>query len=297
MVEFSGQPFVNLSQNYGGDTLNTGVYIKALTPETGRVSFITAMGQDPFSRALIRKWQERGIDTESVLLDRQHQTGFYYIENDPSGERSFYYWRSDSAAKYLVRHPGFETLIARLQTYDALYLSGISVAILPADDRRIMIDQLYGLKEAGVKIVFDNNYRPALWPDVHSAQEIYRQMYALADLALLTFDDEQALWGDKDLEVCAQRLADFKIAELILKDGDNGCYCLANGEHHHVPTQKVEQIVDTTAAGDSFNAGFLTAWLNHQPLISCASLGNKVAGAVIQQKGAIVPLANIDLAF
>lgn len=290
MAELSGKPFGTISQGFGGDTVNTSVYLKTLLPDIGTVSFVSGMGQDPISTAMIDKWQEYGIDTQLVLSNSEKQVGIYYIENDDSGERFFHYWRNDSAARYLMQHPKVETVFQQLREYDAVFLSGISVAILPDEDKPKLLAALVQLKQAGVKVVFDGNFRSKLWCNLEQAKDLYQQMYHLSDLALVTFDDEQDLWGDSDINECKQRLSEFDIAELVLKDGSNGCLYISQGNTLVVPTIPVKNVVDTTAAGDSFNAGFLAGWLTGCDNKFNCELGNQLAGQVIQKKGAIVDI-------
>ncbi|BBF08923.1 hypothetical protein CHBNIII8_09560 [Haemophilus influenzae] len=80
-----------------------------------------------------------------VLQDEQHQPGLYLIQLDAQGERTFLYWRNQSAARYMVQHPDFAKVIAELQQVDLIYLSGISLAILPKNDRTFLIEQLSSL--------------------------------------------------------------------------------------------------------------------------------------------------------
>lgn len=291
MAEISGPALGLMQQSFGGDTLNTALYLKMLQPEHGVVSYVTAMGEDKLSQTIIRRWQQAGIDTSLVLIDPAHQVGLYMIENDPSGERTFQYWRSDSAAKYLVRHPQFNKVEQKLSEYSHVFLSGISLAILPDKDKFTLIETLKKLKQNGqVTIIFDGNYRPRLWADQATAQLFYKQLYALADLALITFDDEVLLWQDDSLAACRERLLQHEIKHLVLKDGANGCSYNNATDQVIIPTNPVAKVIDTTAAGDSFNAGFLAGWLTQKPAQYCGELGNAVAGQVIQQKGAIVPL-------
>ncbi|MBU2881690.1 sugar kinase [Psychrosphaera sp. B3R10] len=296
MAEISGRALGTMQQSFGGDTLNTALYLKTILPNTGLVSYVTAMGEDGLSQAIIGRWQDVGIDTTLVLIDPKRQVGLYMIENDNSGERTFQYWRNDSAARYLMRHKDLTAVFEKLSEYDTLFLSGISLAILPDKDKFQLIDALKALKQQGAKIIFDGNYRPKLWADKQTAQMFYNLVYPIADLALITFDDEQLLWGDANIEVCRERLLTHQIPHLVLKDGANGCYHTHKRETLHIPTTPIENVIDTTAAGDSFNAGFLAGWLTNKPVGRCGELGNKVAGQVIQQKGAIVPLNLTQLA-
>ncbi len=295
MVELSGQPFSAMQQNYGGDSINTAIYLKKLAAQSVNVNYVTAMGSDPLSHALIEKWRQQQLNTDSVLIDPSKQPGLYMIQNDSAGERTFQYWRNDSAAKYLLRHPEFSNVLSMLKTIDAIYLSGISLAILPEQDCNTLLTHLEELAAKGVKIVYDSNYRPALWSNKTHCQITNAKAYALADLALVTLDDENELWGDTSLESCTQRLHQQGAKELVIKTGADGCqYSKINADKtitvEQFSTKKITNVVDTTAAGDSFNAGFLAFWLADNPISQCALAGNLLAGQVIQQRGAIVPL-------
>ncbi len=186
------------SNHSGGDTLNTAIYLaRASQPTDIQVSYLTAMGQDPLSQQIIVRWQQAGIDTSAVLIDQQRHPGLYLIQLDDHGERTFLYWRNDSAARYLMQHPQLPRLKQTVSDVDALYLSGISLAILPAADRQALLQWLAELHRAGVAIIFDSNYRPALWQSPADARACYQQLLAITTLALVTDDDEQALWGGR----------------------------------------------------------------------------------------------------
>ena len=296
MAELSGFESDSISLKWGGDVLNTAIYCKRAMQNSVAVSVVTAMGTEQLSRQIIQDWADEGLSTEHVIKDERHHVGLYAIHNHDDGERTFTYWRNDSAAKYMMQHPNVDSIFGHLSDFDAVYFSGISLAILPQDDRQKLVDQLAQLKRHGIKVIFDGNYRARLWESDSSAQACYKQAYALADLLLLTFDDEAALWGDKDIEDCAQRLSTFNQHELVIKSGADGCYYLNNLAQRdsqnliHFPTQKISNVVDTTAAGDSFNGGFIAGWLQSETIESCANLANFIASQVIQKKGAIVPV-------
>jgi hypothetical protein len=93
-------------------------------------------------------------------------------------------------------------------------------------------------------VVFDNNYRPRLWASVEAARAAYRTVLAEVDIALLTEDDERALFGYADSE---QVFAAYPaIEEVVLKRGADACLIRCKGERFAVPAIKVEQVVDTT---------------------------------------------------
>ncbi|MFZ7158506.1 sugar kinase [Avibacterium gallinarum] len=290
MIELNGEPFGNMWQTYGGDTLNTATYLARVSnPQDIDVHYITAMGADKLSQQMIQHWQQDHINTDNVLIVPHRQAGLYLIQLDKFGERTFLYWRSESAARYLLQHPDYSQVQQQLSEMDMIYLSGISLAILPDADRYALIAQLKQLASQGVKIAFDSNYRPKLWESVEKTQEIYTALYPLVHLALVTFDDEQALWGDNDPAQSVQRLRALGVKNIVLKQGKEGAlFCDEQGNQQNVATTPVTNVVDTTSAGDAFNAGFLNGYLREKSPQQCCQQGNQVAGLVIQHKGAII---------
>ncbi|EGR0580167.1 TPA: sugar kinase [Vibrio cholerae] len=300
MIELNGKPFGAMHQTFGGDTLNAAVYLRRgceanTNPNDIKVSYVTALGTDPISSGMLSRWQEEGIATELVLRDPTRTPGLYLIQLDDQGERTFLYWRNQSAARYLLQHPDFGQIKQALNQVDIVFLSGITLAILPDEDRIALLNLLVELKANGVEIAFDSNFRPALWPqdDHHTVKEIYQVMYQLTDVALVTFDDEQLIWGDSTPEQTIQRLTALGVQKCIVKLGAEGCLIQDSSAStfapQAVPTQPVEQVVDTTSAGDSFNGGFLSAYLAGADLATACQRGNTLAGTVIQHRGAIIP--------
>ncbi|EJG1693946.1 sugar kinase [Vibrio parahaemolyticus] len=306
MIELNGKPFGSMHQTFGGDTLNAAVYLSRSCeannkPDEVKVSYVTALGNDPISTGMLTRWQEEGISTDLVLRDEIRTPGLYLIQLDDQGERTFLYWRNQSAARYLLQHPNFGMVKQALTQVDAVFLSGISLAILPDEDRISLLNLLVELKAQGVEIAFDSNFRPALWPQDNNqtVKNVYQAMYQLTDVALVTFDDEQLIWGDKTPEQTIERLTSLGVGKCIVKLGADGCLVQDSTNQgssaalapQAVPTQPVAQVVDTTSAGDSFNGGFLSAYLAGTDLAASCQRGNALAGAVIQHRGAIIPKA------
>ncbi|PJG84158.1 sugar kinase [Caviibacterium pharyngocola] len=290
MIELNGEPFGQMLQTYGGDTLNTATYLARVSRRSEiDVQYVSALGTDKLSLAMLAHWRADGINTDLVLLDSQRQPGLYLIQLDAQGERTFLYWRNQSAARYLLQHSDFPKVAEKLAEADALYLSGISLAILPKNDRTLLLELLKQLRAKGIEIIFDSNYRPKLWENAAEAQYYYAELLKMVDVALVTFDDEQLLWGDLNEQASLERLASYGIGKIVLKQGKCGAILWQNGKQEPVSTIAVENVVDTTSAGDAFNAGFLQGYLSGKDLVTCCQQGNQLAGIVIQHKGAIIP--------
>lgn len=293
MIELSGQPFSTQEQRFGGDTLNTALYLSRLAPEV-HPAYITVLGVDNYSKHMKTAWEDEGIDCSLVMINQDKLPALYAIELAADGERSFQYWRNDSAARYLCQNERYSCVMNSLASFDLVYLSGISLAILPEEDKQTLLDSLHVLKAQGVKIAVDSNFRPRLWAGKEHAIQWLEKLYRLADIALVTCDDEALLLGENiSPEALITRLRNFGVSEVIVKLGKDGAM-FSDSEHNvAVATGNVvTNVVDTTAAGDSFNAGFLAAWATGYTLKECCHWGNKLAAEVIQHKGAIIPAEN-----
>jgi len=291
LIELNGTPFGTVDQTFGGDSLNTALYLARLARSRIDVQYITAVGADALSSGMVQRWQVEGIDTSFVLRDGTRLPGLYWIQVDETGERNFLYWRNDSAARRLLKHQDFERVAARVAGVDLIYLTGISLAILPEEDRAKLTDLLTKLAADGVTIVLDTNYRSALWPSEDVARTAISALAPATDLMFATFDDERELWGDETPRMTVARLHRAQARSIVVKLGAAGCLFSDGATIMPVTTSPVANVVDTTAAGDAFNAGFLSAWLAKHSVITCCSVGNALAHTVIQHRGAIIPAA------
>ncbi|WKB53803.1 sugar kinase [Eleftheria terrae] len=290
MLELQGEAFGTMRQGFGGDTLNTAVYLARLGQARGiRASYATGLGEDRYSDGLLQRWADEGVGTELVRRVPGRMPGLYAIEVDARGERSFSYWRDTSAAKAYFDAP--ETpLEARLPVLGALYFSGISLAILPAPARERLLDAAARLRAAGGRVIFDNNYRPRLWGHASEARDWFQQACRCADIALVTADDESLLHELRGPEAALAHCLALPCPEVVVKRGAEATLVrLAGGAPQPVPVVPVPRVVDTTAAGDSFAGGYLAARLAGAPAAEAAALGNRLAAIVVQHPGAIVP--------
>lgn len=292
MIELS-QRGDNMSRGFGGDTLNTAVYItRQVPPQALRVDYVTALGQDSFSRDMIAAWQDEGLHTDLIQRLDNKLPGLYVIETDACGERTFWYWRNDAAARFWLDSDQSASICQQLAEYDYLYLSGISLAILSQDSREKLYSLLATCRANGGKIIFDNNYRPRLWQSREEAQAAYRSMLGYTDIAFLTLDDETLLWGEADCATVIDRTRSAGVSEIVIKRGADACL-VDTGSHTllEVPAVRLpaESVVDTTAAGDSFSAGYLAVRLTGGSAEEAAKRGHLTASTVIQYRGAIIP--------
>jgi 2-dehydro-3-deoxygluconokinase len=287
-TDFKSVP--DMSRRFSGDTLNTLTYMARLL-DRGRAElfYITAVGMDAGSAAMLAAWEAEGINTAFVRRLRDKLPGSYTIATGQEGERRFSYDRDESAARDLFRDDYAASLSTSLKDLTLFYLSGITVAILLPHDREKLLNLLQTLRRAGVIIVYDPNYRAALWGSPAEAREWTGRVYHETDLAMPGFDDEKALFDDATPEHACNRLADMGITEIIMKNGSSPCLVAAGRDIAHFPVTVQDRVVDTTAAGDSFNAGYISSRLCGYDVAASVRAGQTLAGRVIQHPGAIIP--------
>ena len=289
MIELSpAGPVDTLRIGVAGDTFNAGVYMSRLLRGRGaQVAYVTLLGDDAQSDRIANAMQAEGIDTALVGRVPGAMPGLYLIELDAKGERSFSYWRAHSAARQLFA-PGTNVRPDDLAGFDVVFLSAITLAILGQPARDALHDWAQGFRAAGGRIAFDSNYRPRLWPDLATAQREVARFWGITDIALPSVDDEMALFGDADADAVIARLRGLGVSQGALKCGADGPVAL-DGSGIRLDAAPVTSVVDTTAAGDSFDAGFLAAFLSGASVLDAMQAGHTLACRVIGHRGAIIP--------
>lgn len=269
-----------------GDTLNTAWYTRASLPVGWRVSYLTRVGEDPFSHLLLKFLTDNGIESDFVRVQPGGNLGVYAISLD-GGERSFTYWRGQSAARGLARDAVL--LDEAFAEAGVIYLSGITLAILPPEDRVRVIDRMARTRAAGKITAFDPNIRPRLWEDPQIMCRTLMSAGAAASHVLPSFDDEAVHFGDPSITACAQRWLAAGAGEVVVKNGGGPILWAQGGETqaYHV-TREVP--LDSTGAGDAFNGAWLAARLaGHAPL-AAAEAGHALSRRVIATPGALIPM-------
>ncbi|MFL7964488.1 sugar kinase [Pseudomonas kielensis] len=289
MIELQQRADGSLLQSFGGDTLNTAVYLSRALGDRGAVDYVTALGDDSFSDAMCERWAEENIGLQRVQRLPGRLPGLYCIQTDAAGERRFLYWRNEAAVRECFTTPAAAPILAALPDYDVLYFSGVTLAVLGEQGRARLIETLVEARRRGAQVVFDNNYRPRLWASIEAARAAYRSVLPYVELALLTVEDEQALFGYADTDAVFAAYGQFGTPEVVLKRGAEACLIRCDGKSYEIPAQRVERVVDTTAAGDSFSAAYLASRLLGGTPAEAAEAGHLLASRVIQVPGALMP--------
>jgi 2-dehydro-3-deoxygluconokinase len=272
------------SRGYGGDTLNTAVYLARLGAD---VDYITALGDDSLSDEMIAGWAAEGVGTRRVVRIAGKLPGLYVIQTDDKGERKFFHWRESAAARSLTDLTETEDLLNSLPTYDLVYLSAITLSLYSEDGRGRLLEALKRARLLGTRFVFDTNFRARGWPDLNLARSAFSAAFEAADIVLASTEDLLPLYPNETNETL---LAGISSPEVVLKLAEPATILRFAGGTTEVKAEPVTRpVVDTTAAGDSFAAAYVAARLSGAEPIEAARAGHRLAGVVVCYPGAIIP--------
>ena len=284
MAEIRSDDSDGFAVGFAGDTFNVAVYCQRNLGPDHPVAFHTRIGRDPLSQGFLSFAAGEDLDLGTIERDEKRNIGIYAVQTDAAGERTFAYWRNQSAARGLFDEGGLDAL----DGFSIVYLSGITLAIVSPEARARFFDWIVAQKAKGVRFAFDSNFRPSLWESVETARETITRAWQLADIGFPSVDDEMNLYGDVDAESVLARLRDYGCTEGALKRGSTGPVGLNPAtERRDYPS--ATSVVDTTAAGDSFNGAYLAAVLSGSSEIDALSAGHNQAIKVIGARGAIIP--------
>ncbi len=296
MLELSAQESAwNLG--FAGDTFNTLWMLKGCLGASVEADFVSAFGTDPFSTRQIDFMASHDIGRAASPIIEGARPGLYAISLSANGERSFTYWRADSAARRLAQDP--DSLSQSLANRDLIYFSGISLAILTPNGRDAVLHAIKAARGTGALIAFDPNFRAQLWPSPQEARDAITAGLACADIALPTFDDEQSLFGDADPGETGNRIARSGPQEIVVKNGEHGCLVVDRDQHAglSIPSNTVAKVLDTTGAGDAFNGAYLAARLCGKDPQTAAVIAHTLAAKTVQIRGALMNAETIGAVF
>lgn len=287
MVELSEQADGTLTRNFGGDTLNTALYLARLGIAT---DYLTALGDDTFSDDMLNAWRHEGVGTSLVARVPGRLPGLYLIRTNEVGERQFLYWRDSAPARQLFDLPETKTMEDAVSRARLIYFSGITLSLFDAPSRDRLFALLERARAAGACVAFDTNFRTRGWPDLNVARDVYARAFGHVDLIFASTEDHGLLYGQHDPDAVLARLQTHGIAEIVVKHATPSCRVVTDRVDAVIAASPVTDVADTTAAGDSFAAAYIAARQTGIAPVQAAQAGHRLAGAVVRHRGAIIPL-------
>jgi len=283
-------PYVEAStfrKFFGGAPMNTLIGIVRLGSTAGA---ITVVGDDPFGQFLLKELKENGVDVSRVLIKRNVRTTLAFVANEPeTGERTFIFYR-----KPWVKGTSVDALSPKDIDYDyissakILHVSGFALSQNPT--RKAILEAIMHAKKEGVKVSFDPTLRLDVWKSEKAIRTIYNKVLKLSDIAMFSREEAEFTFKTSDPERVVDKILKYGVEVAGIKLGNKGSLVKTNdGRRAYIPAFKVKA-VDTTGAGDGWNAGLLFGLLKGWDLEKCVKVANAVGALVVTRHGAITAL-------
>jgi 2-dehydro-3-deoxygluconokinase len=245
----------------------------------------SAIGGDALSRLVGRRLREERVELVGPSLDGE-RVGIYLVATDAAGDRSFTYWRDGSAASWYLAHETAE-VVASFGRPDVLHVSGITLALLGSKGRSVLRDGVAAARANGTFVAFDPNHRAALWPDPAEATSAASEILPVVDVVLASLDDCSALFERRDAGSAARSLRGAGVSHVAVTDGASGCVVDDEDVVARIEAPVPSRVIDTTGAGDAFDAGWILAWIRGAGARERARAGLEAAAACVGHTGAL----------
>jgi len=272
---------------FGGAPMNTLVGVARLGQKSGA---ITAVGEDPFGKFLIRELQRNGVDTSQVKTKKGTRTTISFVANEPeTGERFFIFYRKPWVAGTADSSLSIGDIdLDYISNAKILHVSGFSLSQNPS--RKTIFSAVKHARSSGVKVSFDPTLRLDVWNSIGAIRRIYGKILKMSDIATFSREEANFIFGTSDPEKAAKKAFRYGIEIVGMKMGADGAFLQKRrGEKLMLPAFKVHA-VDTTGAGDGWNAGLLVGLIKGWDLHTCLSVANAVGALVVTKHGAITAL-------
>ncbi len=286
MLEFNQQPVGAdgrrlYLEGFGGDTSNAAI---AASRQGARVAYVTAIGRDPAGDRFAELWQTEGVDISAVHRSHEQPTAVYFVTHGKAGHE-FLYYRKNSAASFIAPANVPEAMIAQSKIF---YASGISHGISPSAADAVF-HAIAIARRNGVRVAYDTNYRPRLWPPTRAAAVIHAARRAVRHPRCPGLDDAFSLTGMKDPDAICDFYLSLGPKIVVLKMGEAGALLATADQRLRIPPFPCKT-VDATGAGDTFCGSFLARLIAGDAPEPAARYAAAAAALKTQGYGAVAPI-------
>lgn len=268
--------------NTGGTMANTLTALHSLGMDVWPVSKI---GNNDFSKQILAHFEKLGIPTDYMIRTDEHPTPLVIGLVEPDGEKYWISIRLDAADRYIK-----EEEVSEFPIPDILYLTGVMIEE-GLDTRFTSIKYAKKVHENGGMVYLDPSIRVPDGIIAQDVKEAFFQLMPYVDGLLANEEELQMLGGCKEIEQAAKKMLQLGAGSLWVKLGGNGCRYVDDQQDIYFPPAKVK-VVDTSGAGDSFNAALLFAIDQGYSISQIGKFANLYAGYVVEHYGTTDALPN-----
>jgi 5-dehydro-2-deoxygluconokinase len=264
----------HFSRHLGGSSANMAVGLARLGL---RVAMISCVGKDQLADYLLDFLNREGINTACVRLLRGYNTSLCLSEVSPPDRFPQVFYRSNPADLQVVLGADERDLI---QQANMFVTNGTSLASSPA--RESTIEALQTARAAGLRTIFDVDYRSNSWISPQEAGQVARGALPWADVMLGNEDELNLVAGEDDTKAQVAAVLDAGPKLLIRKLGAKGVEAHTRNESYSSLPYPM-RVTCAIGGGDGFAAGFLYALYRGRPLPECLRYGNAAAAVVVSR--------------
>lgn len=281
LIELFEESQHSYKQSIAGDVFNTLFYASRLGLKTG---FISNFGSDDLTKNIIEIMDREGIDRTCTARSEKKMNGLYLIATNASGEPHYSFWRNDSAAKETLQMIDLKKIEEYILSSKYFHFSAIALAIL--NEREVLISLLQRM-HGKVTVSFDTNFRKGLWKDIGILKSFIKMAPSFVDILFVSGTDDEYIFGKRMVDEMMKFYIDLGYRTIIFKQGSDDVLAWDGKQMTSIPAFKDVKVVDATAAGDAFNAGFISAQIRGENFENSIRRGNGCASFVIGRRGAL----------
>lgn len=270
-------------KKFGGAPANTAAGLAKLGLS---VRFMGKVGDDPFGHFLKSTLDEVDVETDRLLMSKTDKTTLAFVSLGPNGERDFTFYKG--------AHENINPSEVSLPNDTFLFHFGSLTQI--NEQAKAATDTLLKIaREKKCVITYDPNIREPLWIDLEKARRVILETSKLVDVLKLNEEEAFMLSNATTIEDASKKLFFHNLDALFITMGPQGSYYKTKKQEGYMQTIKVTP-VDTTGAGDAFNAGYISSLvktkipfskMTDSDFIKVMKRANVIAALTTTKKGAI----------
>ena len=284
MMELTNAKHALYSQSIAGDTLNFTSY---LDKKIFNTSYFTAVGTSDVSKRVISFLQKQKIKTNLVSRISSHEIGLYLIENSKVGEKIFYYWRDNSAAKFFFNNQNIKQCQNQLKKFQYVYFSGITLSLFDNNNFHKFLSLIEFLKKKQIKIIFDFNIRIKRWSK-KKLFSYFSKILLFVDILFASGEDLNFLKGNASLKTFKNLIQKYNIEHGIYRNNARLNYSFYKDKRYFIKNKIKNKVIDTSGAGDGYNAVYISKFIKFNDPQKALHAASEIGAKIIMKKGAIV---------
>lgn len=264
-------PIEKFPYSIGGCGANSAIVLSQLG---AKVSLIGSIGKDHFGDYVKEKLVESNLSLELISTKEKLPTSISILFISENGERSYLHNSGTNEKINLT-----DKALSHISSAKIFHIGG--AMLIPGFDGKPMTKSLKHAKKNGTLTSVDLG-----WDTSNSWMKKLKPSLPFIDILMMNEAELKALTKKRKLESAVNYLHDKGPKVIVIKLGEKGAFISKDVLKVHIPGIEVKT-VDSTAAGDSFAAGFLFSLVNGGNLIDSVKLGNTLGALTVQKFGSL----------